>query len=134
MSVLSVHCIFLIFTMYNIRTILLTKLTCLIHSGNMGVLMMTLYARSASTIRSIHCRPHAVNDSCDYREQIFLSQIDSLYSRVTEAAKKQLDNLWHTTNIYYHPTIHEYAELMASKFPGNLKVDIKGRLFKRSLS
>ncbi|KAJ7382147.1 alanine--glyoxylate aminotransferase 2 [Desmophyllum pertusum] len=44
------------------------------------------------------------------------------HPRVTEAAKKQLDNLWHTTNIYYHPTIHEYAELMASKFPGNLKV------------
>ncbi|KAJ7382151.1 alanine--glyoxylate aminotransferase 2 [Desmophyllum pertusum] len=48
------------------------------------------------------------------------------HPRVTEAAKKQLDNLWHTTNIYYHPTIHEYAELMASKFPGNLKVGIKG--------
>ncbi|XP_020626627.1 alanine--glyoxylate aminotransferase 2, mitochondrial-like [Orbicella faveolata] len=41
---------------------------------------------------------------------------------VTEAAKKQLSNLWHTTNIYYHPTIHEYAELMASKLPGKLKV------------
>ena len=43
-------------------------------------------------------------------------------SHVTEAAKKQLDKLWHTTNIYYHPTIHEYAEMMASKLPGNLKV------------
>lgn len=45
-------------------------------------------------------------------------------SHVTNAAKKQLDHLWHTTNIYYHPTIHEYAELMASKLPGNLKVQI----------
>ena len=46
----------------------------------------------------------------------------SLCSHVTEAAKKQLDTLWHTTNIYYHPTIHEFAELMVSKMPGNLKV------------
>jgi len=44
------------------------------------------------------------------------------HPHVTKAAKKQLDSLWHTTNIYYHPTIHEYAELMASKLPGNLKV------------
>ncbi|KAK2571742.1 Alanine--glyoxylate aminotransferase 2 [Acropora cervicornis] len=35
---------------------------------------------------------------------------------VTEAAKKQLDTLWHTTNIYYHPTIHEFAELMVCYF------------------
>jgi len=41
---------------------------------------------------------------------------------VTNAAKKQMDSLWHTTNIYYHPTVHEYAELLASKLPGNLKV------------
>lgn len=44
---------------------------------------------------------------------------------MTEAAKKQLSNLWHTTNIYYHPTIHEYAELMASKLPEKLKVEKK---------
>ncbi|XP_015767486.1 PREDICTED: alanine--glyoxylate aminotransferase 2 homolog 1, mitochondrial-like [Acropora digitifera] len=44
------------------------------------------------------------------------------HPHVTEAAKKQLDTLWHTTNIYYHPTIHEFAELMVSKMPGNLKV------------
>lgn len=41
---------------------------------------------------------------------------------MTNAAKKQMDSLWHTTNIYYHPTVHEYAELLASKLPGNLKV------------
>ncbi|XP_068671777.1 alanine--glyoxylate aminotransferase 2, mitochondrial-like [Montipora foliosa] len=44
------------------------------------------------------------------------------HPHVTKAAKKQLDTLWHTTNIYYHPTIHEFAELLASKMPGNLKV------------
>ncbi|XP_073245497.1 alanine--glyoxylate aminotransferase 2, mitochondrial-like [Porites lutea] len=44
------------------------------------------------------------------------------HPHVTNAAKKQMDSLWHTTNIYYHPTVHEYAELLASKLPGNLKV------------
>lgn len=41
---------------------------------------------------------------------------------VTRAANEQLDKLWHTTNIYYHPKIHEYAEKLAAKMPGDLKV------------
>lgn len=44
------------------------------------------------------------------------------FRKVTERAKKQMDNLWHTTNIYLHPTIHQYAEKLAAKLPGNLKV------------
>lgn len=44
------------------------------------------------------------------------------HPKVTERAKKQMDNLWHTTNIYLHPTIHQYAEKLAAKLPGNLKV------------
>lgn len=44
------------------------------------------------------------------------------YRRVNDALKKQLDTLWHTTNIYMSPKVHEYAELLASKMPGNLKV------------
>ncbi|KAL0271499.1 UNVERIFIED_CONTAM: hypothetical protein PYX00_008579 [Menopon gallinae] len=44
------------------------------------------------------------------------------HPRVTEALKKQISTLWHTTNIYMHPKIHEYAEALAEKFPGDLKV------------
>ena len=33
-----------------------------------------------------------------------------------------MDRLWHTTNIYMHPGIHEYAEKLTAKLPGNLKV------------
>lgn len=36
--------------------------------------------------------------------------------------KKQLDLLWHTTNIYMHPGIHEFAEKLTAKLPGDLKV------------
>ncbi|XP_071450924.1 alanine--glyoxylate aminotransferase 2, mitochondrial [Hetaerina americana] len=44
------------------------------------------------------------------------------HPRVTDAAVQQMNQLWHTTNIYMHPKIHEYAETLAEKFPGELKV------------
>ena len=43
-------------------------------------------------------------------------------SKVLATAKEQLLRLWHTTNIYLHPQIHEFAEKLVSKLPGNLKV------------
>ncbi|XP_056402671.1 alanine--glyoxylate aminotransferase 2, mitochondrial isoform X1 [Hyla sarda] len=44
------------------------------------------------------------------------------HPKVTEAAKKQLGRLWHTTNIYLHSPLHEYAEKLTSRLPGKLKV------------
>ena len=44
------------------------------------------------------------------------------YRKVVEKTKKQLDKLWHTTNIYMHPKIHEFADELTSKLPGDLKV------------
>lgn len=44
------------------------------------------------------------------------------HPKVNEAAIRQINQLWHTTNIYMHPRIHEYAEKLAEKFPGDLKV------------
>ncbi|OXB79160.1 UNVERIFIED_CONTAM: hypothetical protein H355_006619 [Colinus virginianus] len=44
------------------------------------------------------------------------------HPKVTMAAQKQLACLWHTTNIYMHPSIHEYAEKLTSLFPDPLKV------------
>lgn len=46
------------------------------------------------------------------------------YRKVNEATKKQLDKLWHTTNIYLHPKIHEYAERLVATLPGDLKVGL----------
>ncbi len=34
----------------------------------------------------------------------------------------RLYRLWHTTNIYLHPTVHEYAEKLVATLPGDLKV------------
>ncbi|KAK2170495.1 hypothetical protein NP493_1149g00072 [Ridgeia piscesae] len=44
------------------------------------------------------------------------------HPKVVQTLKEQADLLWHTTNIYWHPKIHEYAEKLASKMPGDLKV------------
>ncbi|XP_061732483.1 alanine--glyoxylate aminotransferase 2, mitochondrial isoform X2 [Nerophis ophidion] len=44
------------------------------------------------------------------------------HPKVTAAAVKQLRKLWHTTNIYVYPSIHEYCEKLASNLPDPLKV------------
>ncbi|XP_030385142.1 alanine--glyoxylate aminotransferase 2, mitochondrial isoform X2 [Scaptodrosophila lebanonensis] len=43
------------------------------------------------------------------------------HPKVNRALNEQIETLWHTTNIYMHPKIHEYAERLVAKFPGNLK-------------
>ncbi|TWW66616.1 Alanine--glyoxylate aminotransferase 2, mitochondrial [Takifugu flavidus] len=44
------------------------------------------------------------------------------HPKVTAAAERQLKRLWHTTNIYVYPTLHEYCEKLASNLPEPLKV------------
>src|SRR5499427_5413095 len=41
---------------------------------------------------------------------------------VVEAARQQNETLQHSTTIYLHPNIAEYAEKLAGKMPGDLKV------------
>lgn len=55
-----------------------------------------------------HC-PSCIWHTCSYR-------------KVTAAAERQLKRLWHTTNIYVYPPLHEYCEKLASHFPDPLKV------------
>lgn len=43
------------------------------------------------------------------------------HPRINEALTEQMNTLWHTTNIYMHPKIHEYAQRLTAKFPGDLK-------------
>jgi alanine-glyoxylate transaminase/(R)-3-amino-2-methylpropionate-pyruvate transaminase len=44
------------------------------------------------------------------------------HPHVVEAARRQNETLQHSTTIYLHPNIAEYAELLAAKMPGDLKV------------
>ncbi|XP_063700685.1 alanine--glyoxylate aminotransferase 2, mitochondrial [Culicoides brevitarsis] len=42
------------------------------------------------------------------------------HPRVTAALQSQIHKLWHTTNIYLHPKIHEFAEKLVSTMPKGL--------------
>src|SRR5262245_12709280 len=44
------------------------------------------------------------------------------HPHVVEAARRQNEALQHSTTIYLHPNIAEYAQRLASKMPGDLKV------------
>ena len=44
------------------------------------------------------------------------------HPHVIEAARRQNETLQHSTTIYLHPNISEYARNLASKMPGDLKV------------
>lgn len=44
------------------------------------------------------------------------------HPHVVEAARKQNETLQHSTTIYLHPNLAEFAEKLASKMPGDLKV------------
>ena len=44
------------------------------------------------------------------------------HPHVVEAARRQNETLQHSTTIYLHPNIAEYAEKLAGKMPGDLKV------------
>uniref|UniRef100_A0A8C5LVW9 Alanine--glyoxylate aminotransferase 2, mitochondrial n=1 Tax=Leptobrachium leishanense TaxID=445787 RepID=A0A8C5LVW9_9ANUR len=53
---------------------------------------------------------------------IVTASVGHCHPKVTEAAQKQIGRLGHTTNIYLHSPIHEYAEKLTSLLPGKLKV------------
>jgi alanine-glyoxylate transaminase/(R)-3-amino-2-methylpropionate-pyruvate transaminase len=44
------------------------------------------------------------------------------HPHVVDAARKQNETLQHSTTIYLHPNVVQYAEKLAAKMPGNLKV------------
>jgi alanine-glyoxylate transaminase/(R)-3-amino-2-methylpropionate-pyruvate transaminase len=44
------------------------------------------------------------------------------HPHVVEAARRQNETLQHSTTIYLHPNIAQYAEKLAAKMPGDLKV------------
>ena len=59
--------------------------------------------------------------------QVIDCQLLSGFRRTNKAAHDQIEKLWHTTNIYMHSPIHEYAKKLTDKLPGDLKVRIHTR-------
>ena len=39
------------------------------------------------------------------------------HPKVTKALEEQIHRLWHTTNIYLHPKVHEYARRLVETLP-----------------
>ncbi|KAF3848993.1 hypothetical protein F7725_015490 [Dissostichus mawsoni] len=98
------------------------KKPVLIHQGYMqwlwdvdGRRYLDLFAVRAGFI--ILTVPNKNNSSFLYRTPDICG-----YRKVTAAAEQQLKRLWHTTNIYAYPTLHEYSEKLASYLPDPLKV------------
>ncbi|XP_061386887.1 alanine--glyoxylate aminotransferase 2, mitochondrial [Musca vetustissima] len=64
---------------------------------------------------------HDGNRYLDMFGGIVTVSVGHCHPKVNKALEEQVKTLWHTTNIYMHPKIHEYAEKLAAKFPGDLK-------------
>ncbi|XP_062268483.1 alanine--glyoxylate aminotransferase 2, mitochondrial [Platichthys flesus] len=58
----------------------------------------------------------------DFFAGVATVSVGHCHPRVTAAALQQLKRLWHTTNIYVYPPLHEYCEKLASHLPDPLKV------------
>ncbi|KAM6985229.1 alanine--glyoxylate aminotransferase 2, mitochondrial [Aplochiton taeniatus] len=97
-------------------------------------------------IRQLNCHPMTMKVTF-YKKPVFLHQghmqwlwdvdgrryldlfagvatvsVGHCHPKVTAAAEKQLRKLWHTTNIYVYPSLHEYCEKLAAHLPDPLKV------------
>merc|ERR1712038_1683784 len=57
----------------------------------------------------------------DFFAGIVTVSVGHCHPKVSAALRDQLDTLWHTTNVYMHPKIHEYAERLTEKFPEPLE-------------
>lgn len=62
------------------------------------------------------------NEYLDMFGGIVTVSVGHCHPKVNEALEKQINTLWHTTNIYLHPKIHEYAIKLVETLPEPLKV------------
>lgn len=60
---------------------------------------------------------HVKMKQCDFIAKFVVAR-----RKVVKSLEEQSRQLWHTSNVFLHPKIHEYVEKLAAKMPGNLKV------------
>jgi len=65
---------------------------------------------------------HEERQYLDMFAGIVTVSVGHCHPRVTEALEEQIHRLWHTTNIYMHPAVHQYAEKLVATLPEPLKV------------
>ncbi|XP_032134874.1 alanine--glyoxylate aminotransferase 2, mitochondrial isoform X7 [Sapajus apella] len=62
------------------------------------------------------------NRYLDFFSGIVTVSVGHCHPTVNAAAQKQLGRLWHTSAVFFHAPIHEYAEKLAALLPEPLKV------------
>ncbi|GAB1299246.1 Alanine--glyoxylate aminotransferase 2, mitochondrial [Apodemus speciosus] len=62
------------------------------------------------------------NRYLDFFSGIVTVGVGHCHPKVTAVAKKQIDRLWHTSSVFFHSPMHEYAEKLSALLPEPLKV------------
>ncbi|EGV92311.1 Alanine--glyoxylate aminotransferase 2, mitochondrial [Cricetulus griseus] len=62
------------------------------------------------------------NRYLDFFSGIVTVSVGHCHPKVTTVAQKQMDRLWHTSSVFFHPPMHEYAEKLSALLPEPLKV------------
>uniref|UniRef100_A0A2I2YP91 Alanine--glyoxylate aminotransferase 2, mitochondrial n=1 Tax=Gorilla gorilla gorilla TaxID=9595 RepID=A0A2I2YP91_GORGO len=62
------------------------------------------------------------NRYLDFFSGIVTVSVGHCHPKVNAVAQKQLSRLWHTSTVFFHPPMHEYAEKLAALLPEPLKV------------
>ncbi|KAM9106327.1 alanine--glyoxylate aminotransferase 2, mitochondrial isoform 2-T2 [Megaptera novaeangliae] len=62
------------------------------------------------------------NRYLDFFSGIVTVSVGHCHPKVNAVAQKQLGRLWHTSAVFFHPPIHEYAEKLSALLPEPLKV------------
>ncbi|CAO2592361.1 Alanine--glyoxylate aminotransferase 2, mitochondrial [Lemmus lemmus] len=62
------------------------------------------------------------NKYLDFFSGILTVSVGHCHPKVTAVAQKQMDRLWHTSSVFFHPPMHEYAEKLSALLPEPLKV------------
>uniref|UniRef100_A0A8C8YEP5 Alanine--glyoxylate aminotransferase 2, mitochondrial n=1 Tax=Prolemur simus TaxID=1328070 RepID=A0A8C8YEP5_PROSS len=62
------------------------------------------------------------NRYLDFFSGIVTVSVGHCHPKVNAVAQKQLGRLWHTSTLFFHPPMHEYAEKLSALLPEPLKV------------
>lgn len=84
-----------------------------------------MYAYYKEPLQFVQGHKQYLFDSKGRRYLDFLAGVATIsvghcHPKVMSALERQLKNLWHTTMIYYYPSIQEYTEKLIKKLPKHL--------------
>ena len=95
-----------------------------IRGTNLSPAMLTYYREPLliHSGRMQYLYDHQGQEYLDMFGGIVTVSVGHCHPKVNEALVKQVNTLWHTTNIYLHPGVHEYAVKLVETLPDPLSV------------